>query len=97
MSAEHNLRVRPAHAEGGVTRWVALLPVWIGIRMLALGLAQTHWLRRLSFGSFVIRAKERAFWVGVALYGSVAIGIRLLSGIVTVPWEFPLLSFSFLR
>ncbi len=97
MSVDHRARSRTVHPVGDVSRWVALLPVWIGIRMLALGLAQTHWLRRLSFDSFVTHAKERAFWVGVALYGSVAVGIRLLSGIVTVPWEFPLMPFSLLR
>ncbi len=80
-----------------MSRWVALLPVWVAIRVLALGLARTHWLRRLSFSSFVLHARERAFWVGVALYGSVAIGVRLLSSVLAIRLEFPLGSFSFLR
>ncbi len=88
---------RNAHLEGGMSRWVALLPVWVLIRVLALGLAQTHWVRRLSFSSFVSRARERAFWIGVALYGGIAIGVRLLSSVLAIPLEFPLGSFSFLR
>ncbi len=97
MSEKQRTRSRTAPPEGGMSRWVALLPVWIGIRVLALGLAQSHPLRRLSFDVFVAHAKERAFWVGVALYGGVALGVRLLSSVLAVPLEFPLGSFSFLR
>lgn len=65
-----------------ISRFVALVPVWLLLRLLALGLPRAHSLRRLSLTLFVLHAREHAFWVGVALYAGVAVWLRVLSAIL---------------
>jgi hypothetical protein len=87
---------RRAEAERQVSRWVALMPVWVLLRVLALGLSRPHPLRQLSFRAFVVHARERAFWVGVGLYAGVAVWLRLLLGFFSVPAKLPLFPLSLL-
>ncbi len=72
----------PTEAQFPVSRVVALMPVWLVLRLLALGLPRPHSLRRLSLRAFVIHARERAFWLGVALYAGIALWLRVLSAMV---------------
>jgi hypothetical protein len=65
-----------------LSRFVALVPVWLLLRLLALGLPRAHSLRRLSLTMFFLHARERAFWVGVALYTGIAVWLRILSAIL---------------
>ena len=69
-------------AQVPLSRLVALVPVWLVLRLLALGLPRTHSLRRLSLSLFVAHARERAFWLGVALYAGFAVWLRVFSAIL---------------
>ncbi len=69
-------------AQFPLSRIVALVPVWVGLRLLALGLPRAHSLRHLSLRLFVAHARERAFWLGVALYAGFAVWLRVFSAIL---------------
>jgi hypothetical protein len=85
-----------AETERQVSRWVALMPVWVLLRVLALGLSRPHPLRQLPLRAFVVHARERAFWLGVGLYAGVAVWLRLVSGFFSVPAKMPLFPLSLL-
>jgi hypothetical protein len=80
----HTTSEREHEAAWGVSRWIALTPVWLALRLLALGLPRGHPLQQLPFRGFVLHARERAFWVGVGLYAAFAVWLRLVSSFLSV-------------
>ncbi len=85
MSASGKVHQPSEAVDRQISRWVALMPVWVLLRVLALGLPRPHPLRRLALHAFVVHARERAFWLGVVLYATFAVWLRLISGWLSIP------------